>query len=195
MDGFARVWFDYQRLHPLVRGTTASSQSGDAVGSVASTGQRGGVTAGVINGPVTGPITTGPCPVIQIGGTGNQGTGGNCGPASRHLSPGQHKQMKALLLPVKAKAIIWYFGSDSDTRQFAQDMWDAFHDAGWDMDSPKPQLSFQDELFPFDISAFAPRKPGMSDNTFGPAAAEALGVINLLKTKLTVGAGYSERSL
>jgi hypothetical protein len=47
----------------------------------------------------TGPITTGNCGVIQVGGAGNQATGGNCAPAQRVLTDKEKATLIAVLRP------------------------------------------------------------------------------------------------
>jgi hypothetical protein len=138
----------------------------------------------------TGPVTTGPCPVIQIGGSNNQAIGGSCEPPSRHISKERHDELKMIFSRSRERAIVWFFGSDSDTQILAQDIYDVLHDSGWEMESPTPVASIQTEPFACDIAVFLPGPMGTPPTE---AARAVLTALQSPRMQLEVKQSWSDR--
>lgn len=104
-------------------------------------------------------------PVVQVnnapngiaigGGIVTNPTVNNYGPPSRRLTADEKNNLKAAVSGTKARIIIWFFGGD-DTQRLAQDLYDVFQEAGWEMAAPHPEGALQAEPLKCDIGLFLP---------------------------------------
>lgn len=141
--------------------------------------------------PSVGTIAQGPCAVLQIGGVGNQATGGSCEPPSRVLTGVQDEVLKSALSPITARAIVWYFGNDSDTTRLATAIYRDLQKAGWEMDKGNPEPAIPTEPFEYDVAVFT---PGQQGDAVSAAADEIVKALQLSSMPhLVVGSSWSDK--
>ena len=90
----------------------------------------------------------------------------NYGPPPRRLTADENKNLKAALSGSKARVIIWFIAGD-DTQSVAQDFFDVFSEAGWEMSASHPEGALQTEPQKCDVALFL---PGSADEPASQAA-------------------------
>jgi hypothetical protein len=94
------------------------------------------------NNVQTGQIEQGPCSNLQVGGSKNQQTGGNCAPIDRRLSSDQKTALIACLKTNPGKFTVGALGGNREALTFAQDWSEVLSAAGWKNEQPIPVASF-----------------------------------------------------
>jgi hypothetical protein len=120
-------------------------------------------------------INSAPNGIAIAGGTVTNPTVNNYGLMSRRLTANEENNLQAALSSSKARVIIWFFGGD-DTQRLAQDFYDVFHGAGWEMAAPYPEGALQVEPQKFDIALFLPASTANE-----PASAATIAVVDAMK--------------
>jgi len=123
------------------------------------------------------------------GGIVTNPTVNNYSPLSRRLTADQKNNLKAAVSATKARIIIWFFNGN-DTQRLAQDLYDVFQEAGWEMATPHPEGAIQVDPQKCDIGLFLP-----ASSANEPASAAAIAVVTAMKSPwmhLLVGTGLSD---
>jgi hypothetical protein len=78
-----------------------------------------------------GPVNNAPCGVIQVGGVGNQATGGNCGPPQLAMTEAQRNSIRDAMKPYSGRGFTLFRHQETkDTHDFADNLKKALSDAG-----------------------------------------------------------------
>jgi pimeloyl-ACP methyl ester carboxylesterase len=140
------------------------------------------------NGSSMVQVNNAPNGILVAGGTVTNPTVNNYGPRSRRLTADEEESLKAALSGSKARVIIWFFGGD-DTQAVAQDFYDVFVQAGWEMSASTPEGAIQTEPQRSDIALFLP-----ASSANEPAGAAETALVSAMKSSwmhLSVGTGLS----
>lgn len=124
------------------------------------------------------------------GGIVTNPTVNNYGPRSRRLTADERNNLKAAIAGSKGRVIIWFFVGD-DTQALAQDFYDVFHEAGWEMAAARPEGAIQVEPQKCDIALFLP-----ASSVNEPAAPATIEVVTAMRAHwmhLSVCMGFSDK--
>lgn len=159
-----------------------SGQSSDLPSMSRPTFDQGG------NGSSMMQVNNAPNGILIAGGTVTNPTVNNYGPPSRRLTVDQKESLQAALSGSKARVIIWFFDG-GDTQAVAQDLYDVFVQAGWEMAERHPEGAIQTEPQRCDIAVFLP-----ASSANEPASAATIALVRAMKSPwmhLSVGTGLS----
>jgi len=124
----------------------------------------------------SGPITQGPCSSLQQGGSGNQSTV-NC-VNLRSLTVDEKTQLIQNLSQTTGTVTVWAVESGES---LGEDIYDALHTAGWQMQEPEVQMMLESKPQRVDIGVFVHGEPGDTTPTSDPSTVALVHSIEALK--------------
>jgi hypothetical protein len=154
------------------------------------TGQKRAIHKAAKTIPPAVQVNNAPNGIAIGGGIVTNPTVNNYGLPSRRLAADERNNLKSAVSGTKARIIIWFFGGD-DTQRLAQDLYEVFQEAGWEMAAAHPEGAIQAEPLRCDIGLFLP-----ASSAHEPASAAAVAVVSAMKSPwmhLSVGTGLSDK--
>lgn len=126
----------------------------------------------------SGPITQGPCSSVQQGGAGNQANI-NCG-SVRSLTADEKTQLIQNLRQTPGTVTVYAVETG---QSLGEDIYDALHAAGWQMQEPEVQMMLETKPHREDIAIFVHGEPGDTGtfSTSDPSTVNLVHSIDALK--------------